>query len=50
MKEIKPEDIWNKEKLKQIGVFILTESKKQTPEQKEYNNLLGKKFKKEDNY
>jgi plasmid maintenance system antidote protein VapI len=41
VKEIKENQIWNKEKLNRIREYILTESKKQSPERKLRNQLLS---------
>ena len=46
MKEIKPEDIWNEEKIKQIGEFIKEKVAKQTPEQRKRIEELSEKYKK----
>ena len=47
-KEIQPNDIWNKEKNEKITAFILTQSKKQTTEQKLKNELLSIQYQIED--
>ena len=47
-KDLKESDIWNEDKMNRIREFILTESKKQSPERKLRNEILSIKYLMED--